>query len=48
MEILAEAGGGRGQTEFFSTHPNPDNRVREIEAAIALAVPDGIPEGLIP
>lgn len=48
MEILAEAGGGRGQPEFFSTHPNPANRVREIEAAIALAFPEGLPEGLIP
>ena len=48
MEILAEAGGGRGHPEFFSTHPNPDNRVHEIEAAIALAYPDGVPDGLVP
>jgi predicted Zn-dependent protease len=48
MEILAEAGGGRSQPEFFSTHPNPENRVREIETAIAAAYPEGFPEGLVP
>lgn len=34
MEVLASAGGGSGQPEFFSTHPNPENRVAQIEAAI--------------
>ncbi len=48
MEILAEAGGGGTQPEFFSTHPNPANRVSEIEAAIAATYPDGVPEGLVP
>ena len=48
MEILADAGGGRGQTEFFSTHPIPANRVREIETAIAAAYPEGVPEDLVP
>lgn len=33
MEVLAQASGGR-QPEFFSTHPNPDNRVEKIEDAI--------------
>ena len=33
MEVLQQAGGGRGPA-FFSTHPNPNNRVREIEKAI--------------
>lgn len=33
MEILASAGGGR-QPEFFSTHPNPENRVTHIREAI--------------
>ncbi len=47
MEILAEAGGGGGQPEFFSTHPNPENRISEIEAAIAQEFPDGVPEGLV-
>jgi predicted Zn-dependent protease len=35
MEILAKAGGGKRQPEFFSTHPNPENRVEKIKAAIA-------------
>lgn len=35
MQILAEAGGGGGQPEFFSTHPNPENRMENIRAAIA-------------
>jgi beta-barrel assembly-enhancing protease len=47
MEILAAAGGGGGQPEFFSTHPNPENRVAEIQAAIAAEFPDGVPEGFI-
>ncbi|MGB3619601.1 MAG: M48 family metallopeptidase [Catalinimonas sp.] len=34
MRILAEAGGGSRQPEFFSTHPNPDNRIANIEEAI--------------
>jgi len=46
MQILAESGGG-GQPEFFSTHPNPENRVEKIEAAIAAEYPDGVPDGLI-
>jgi len=36
MEVLAQAGGGR-QPEFFSTHPNPDNRVEKIQQAIDTA-----------
>jgi predicted Zn-dependent protease len=47
MEILAEAGGGGGQPEFFSTHPNPDRRVERIQAAIQEEFPNGVPEGLI-
>lgn len=47
MEILAEAGGG-GTIEFFSTHPNPDNRIERIERAIAEEFPDGVPTGLEP
>jgi beta-barrel assembly-enhancing protease len=47
MEILAEAGGPNRQPEFFSTHPNPDRRIENIEEAIAGQFPDGIPPGLI-
>ncbi|HET7009455.1 MAG TPA: M48 family metalloprotease [Anaerolineales bacterium] len=46
MEILAAANPGR-QSEFFSTHPNPDNRIRRIEAAIQDLYPDGVPGGLV-
>ena len=48
MKILAEAGGGGRQPEFFSTHPNPENRVEKINAAIKRRFPDGVPEGLMP
>ena len=49
MEILAEAGGSGGRPpEFFSTHPNPDNRIERIREAVAQEFPDGVPEGLIP
>jgi predicted Zn-dependent protease len=34
MQVLAEASGGAQQPEFFSTHPNPENRVAEIQKAI--------------
>lgn len=34
MEILAEAGSPNRQPEFFSTHPNPENRVARIKEAI--------------
>jgi beta-barrel assembly-enhancing protease len=45
MEILAEASGG-SQPEFFSTHPNPENRIQKIQAAIEAEFPNGVPEGL--
>lgn len=34
MEVLEAAGGGGGQPEFFSTHPNPENRIAQIQTAI--------------
>lgn len=46
MRILAEAGGA-APPEFFSTHPNPENRISAIEAAIAEEFPNGVPDGLI-
>ena len=48
MEILAEAGGGARQPEFFSTHPNPENRIGKIQAAIDTLYPNGLPSGLKP
>ena len=48
MQILAEASGGQGPPEFFSTHPNPENRLQRIEQAIQEEFPNGVPEGLQP
>lgn len=39
MQILAAASKGRQPPEFFSTHPNPDNRIARIREAIA-ALPE--------
>ncbi|MES2464289.1 MAG: M48 family metalloprotease [Armatimonadota bacterium] len=48
MEVLrASASGGR-QPEFFSTHPNPENRIQKIQAAIKAEFPNGVPAGLKP
>ena len=46
MRILAEAGGA-SPPEFFSTHPNPDNRIEAIQQAIEAEFPNGVPDGLI-
>jgi len=46
MRILEAASGGAQQPEFFSTHPNPENRVAQIEAAIQEQFPSGVPDGL--
>lgn len=46
MQILEKAGGGR-QPEFFSTHPNPENRIGEIQDAINAEFPNGVPDRLI-
>lgn len=48
MEVLASAGGGSRQPEFFSTHPNPDNRIARIKTAIDKLYPNGVPQGLKP
>lgn len=48
MKILAAAGGGRSQPEFFSTHPNPENRIGRIKDVIAKQFPNGLPRGLKP
>ncbi len=46
MKVLKRAGGSGRQAEFFSTHPNPENRIGVIEQAIHDLYPDGVPEGL--
>lgn len=48
MEILGEASKGARQPEFFSTHPNPENRIARIQQAIAQRFPSGAPAGLVP
>ncbi len=48
MKILEEAAGSRGTPEFFSTHPNPANRIEHIRQAIQEEFPNGVPEGLKP
>lgn len=47
MQILAEVSQG-GPPEFFSTHPNPENRIERIQEAIAEEFPSGVPEGYTP
>ena len=48
MEALAQASGGSRQPEFLSSHPNPENRIEKIQAAIEAEFPNGLPEGLTP
>lgn len=47
MKVLQEAGGGGRQPEFFSSHPNPENRIEKIQQAIKEEFPNGVPAGLI-
>lgn len=46
MRILAEASGGSDRPEFLSTHPDPGNRLGEIEGEIARLFPSGLPTQL--
>lgn len=48
MQVLQEASKGRGQPEFLSTHPNPENRIQRIRAAIKELFPSGLPSGMTP
>ena len=48
MEILEAAAGGERPPEFFSTHPNPENRIAMIQHAIQEKFPEGVPGGLTP
>ena len=47
MEILAASTEGARPPEFFSTHPNPDNRIARIQEAIDEVFPQGVPDNLI-
>ncbi len=47
MKMLeSKSGGSGGQAEFLSTHPNPGNRIAELEKDIRQAYPQGVPAGL--
>ena len=46
MKILEESSQGNQPPEFFSTHPNPENRIQHIQEAIREQYPSGVPEGL--
>jgi predicted Zn-dependent protease len=35
MKILEEAGGGKQQSEFSSSHPSPANRIIKIKEELA-------------
>ncbi len=47
MEVLKATARGNRRPEFFSTHPNPDRRLEQIQRAIEDAFPNGVPEGLV-
>ncbi len=47
MQILAASGNGEAPPEFFSSHPNPQNRIQEIQAAIDAEFPNGVPDGMV-
>lgn len=47
MEILGAERNGEGGSDFFQTHPNPENRIARIESAIQEEFPGGVQEGLI-
>jgi predicted Zn-dependent protease len=46
MEILAQQGGRSSTPEFLSTHPDPGNRIGELQKEIAAEFPQGVPAGL--
>jgi predicted Zn-dependent protease len=46
MQILQESSQGNQPPEFFSTHPNPQNRIQHIQEAIKQQYPNGVPDGM--
>jgi predicted Zn-dependent protease len=46
MEILSQVDRPGMAPEFFSTHPNSENRITRILEAIQTLYPNGVPEGL--
>jgi predicted Zn-dependent protease len=47
MNVLQDAAKGPRPPEFFSTHPNPDNRLERIQEVIQEEFPGGAPIALI-
>lgn len=45
MKVLASASEGNAPPEFFSTHPNPGNRIEQIEQAIREEFPEEASSG---
>ena len=48
MQMLDKQAGGSNPPEFMSTHPNPGNRIEELQHEIQEAYPQGVPAGLKP
>ncbi|GGF09263.1 M48 family metallopeptidase [Hymenobacter cavernae] len=46
MQVLQQEGGSSSPPEFLSTHPNPGNRIQELQKDIAADFPNGLPAGL--
>ena len=46
MQMLQSKAGSGGQPEFLSTHPNPGNRIEELQQDIRQDYPQGVPGGL--
>jgi predicted Zn-dependent protease len=46
MQILGSARQGGASPEFFSTHPNPENRLERLKSLITQAYPNGVPANL--
>jgi len=46
MQILASTRQGGASPEFFSTHPNPENRFEQLKNLLAQTYPNGIPANL--
>lgn len=48
MQMLEKQAGSGQQPEFMSTHPNPGNRIEELQKDIQQLYPQGVPGGLHP
>jgi predicted Zn-dependent protease len=46
MQKLEQASEGQEPPEFFSTHPSPEHRIEQIQAAIDKTFPNGVPDNL--